>query len=55
VAPNSDQRTLVGGTAGVISTGKRPLAAVVNTNEEWVIARDTAEFAGLAVSVAAPG
>lgn len=38
---------MVGGTAGVISAGDRPFAAVVNTNEEWMIARDTAELAGL--------
>ena len=38
---------MVGGIAGVISTGERPIAAVVNTNEEWMIARDTAELAGL--------
>jgi acetate kinase len=50
-------RRMVGGTAGVISTDKRPLAAVVNTNEEWMIARDTAELAGLtgsAMSVPTP-
>jgi acetate kinase len=48
---------MVGGTAGIISTGERPVAAVVNTNEEWMIARDTAELAGLTgsrITVPAP-
>lgn len=38
---------VVGGAGGVISTGSRPLALVVPTNEEWMIARDTALLAGL--------
>jgi acetate kinase len=38
---------MVRGTAGIISTGNRPAAAVINTNEEWMIARETAEVAGL--------
>ena len=38
---------MVGGAAGIISTGNRPAAAVISTNEEWMIARDTAELAGL--------
>ncbi|WP_024521037.1 acetate kinase [Bradyrhizobium sp. Tv2a-2] len=38
---------MVGGAAGIISEGNRPVAAVVSTNEEWMIARDTAELAGL--------
>jgi acetate kinase len=38
---------MVGGKAGIISTGNRPAAAVVNTNEEWMIARETAEVVGL--------
>ena len=41
---------MVGGTAGIISTGNRPAAAVINTNEEWMIARETAELVGLAGS-----
>jgi acetate kinase len=45
---------MVGGTAGVISTGFGPVAAVVNTNEEWMIARDTAELVGLNPEVVAP-
>ena len=40
---------MVGGRSGLISRGQAPAAAVVNTNEEWMIARDTAELAGLAV------
>ncbi|MDR3436825.1 acetate kinase [Telmatospirillum sp.] len=35
------------GKSGVISKGKGPLAVVVPTNEEWMIARDAAELAGL--------
>lgn len=31
--------------AGIISTGHGPVALVVNTNEEWMIARDTARLA----------
>ena len=38
---------MVGGTAGIISADNRPAAAVISTNEEWMIARDTAELAGL--------
>ena len=38
---------MVGGAAGVISTGTRPAAMVIPTNEEWMIARDAAELAGL--------
>jgi acetate kinase len=36
-----------GGTGGVISTsGVTPRVGVVATNEEWMIACDTAELAG---------
>ncbi|PKU24938.1 acetate/propionate family kinase [Telmatospirillum siberiense] len=35
------------GKSGVISKGKGPLAVVIPTNEEWMIARDAAELAGL--------
>ncbi|MCP9759538.1 acetate kinase [Aquitalea sp. S1-19] len=35
------------GTAGVISRGNGPKAMVINTNEEFVIACDTAELAGI--------
>ncbi|CAH2603072.1 Acetate kinase [Rhodovastum atsumiense] len=35
----------VGGVSGLISAGSRPAALVVNTNEEWMIACDTAELA----------
>jgi hypothetical protein len=48
----------IGGAGGVISKGERPAAVVVNTNEEWMIACDTAELAGLtrsAVTFAATG
>jgi acetate kinase len=39
-----------GGTGGVISTpGATPRVAVVPTNEEWMIACDTAELAGRTV------
>jgi acetate kinase len=41
---------MVGGTAGIISTDNRPAAAVINTNEEWMIARETAELVGLTES-----
>jgi acetate kinase len=37
----------VRGKAGVISKGPGPLAVVIPTNEEWMIARDAAELAGL--------
>ena len=47
---------MVAGNAGLISKGERPVAAVVNTNEEWMIARDTAELAGLTrPAVTVPG
>jgi acetate kinase len=39
-------RATVGGRAGVISKGMAPAALVVNTNEEWMIARETARLAG---------
>lgn len=49
-------RRMVAGNAGLISKGERPVAAVVNTNEEWMIARDTAELAGLTrPAVTVPG
>ena len=49
-------RRMVAGNAGVISKGERPVAAVVNTNEEWMIARDTAVLAGLTrPAVTGPG
>lgn len=35
----------VRGQSGKISRGSGPVALVVNTNEEWMIARDTAELA----------
>lgn len=35
------------GKSGVISKGKGPLAMVIPTNEEWMIARDAAELTGL--------
>jgi acetate kinase len=35
------------GKSGVISKGTGPLAVVIPTNEEWMIARDAAELAGL--------
>jgi acetate kinase len=35
------------GAAGLISAGPGPKAAVIPTNEEWMIARDAAELAGL--------
>ena len=38
-------RRAVGGTPGIISAGTRPVALVVNTNEEWMIACDTAALA----------
>ncbi|KAA5613724.1 acetate/propionate family kinase [Rhodovastum atsumiense] len=38
-------RRCVGGTPGLISTGNKPAALVVNTNEEWMIACDTAALA----------
>jgi acetate kinase len=39
---------MTGGAGGIISLpGAAPLAAVVATNEEWMIACDTAELAGL--------
>lgn len=36
---------MVRGECGVISSNRAPLAAVIATNEEWLIARDTAEIA----------
>jgi acetate kinase len=49
-------RRMVAGNAGIISEGGRPVAAVVNTNEEWMIARDTAKLAGLTrPAVTVPG
>jgi acetate kinase len=42
---------ITGGTGGVISTpGVTPFVAVVPTNEEWMIACDTAELAGRTVA-----
>jgi acetate kinase len=39
---------MMGGTGGLISMpGPGPCAAVIATNEEWMIACDTAELAGL--------
>ncbi|WP_078706490.1 acetate/propionate family kinase [Consotaella salsifontis] len=38
---------MVGGEGGVISSSKSPIAAVIGTNEEWLIAKDTAELAGV--------
>jgi acetate kinase len=35
------------GKSGVISKGAGPTAVVIPTNEEWMIARDAAELAGL--------
>jgi acetate kinase len=36
--------TLHGGKSGIVSTGAGPIAAVVPTDEEWMIALDTAEL-----------
>jgi acetate kinase len=41
------------GKSGVISKGPGPLVVVVPTNEEWMIARDAGELAGLAGSAKA--
>jgi acetate kinase len=38
------------GKSGVISKGAGPVAVVIPTNEEWMIARDAAELAGLGSS-----
>ncbi|HXP95287.1 MAG TPA: acetate kinase [Telmatospirillum sp.] len=38
------------GKSGVISKGAGPTAVVIPTNEEWMIARDAAELAGLGSS-----
>jgi acetate kinase len=43
---DANKRT-VRGESGVISRGRGPVAVVVPTNEEWMIARDTAELAGV--------
>jgi acetate kinase len=40
-------RRAVRGESGIISRSRRPAAIVVTTNEEWMIARDTAELAKL--------
>ena len=32
------------GAAGVITTDNSPIAVVIPTNEEWVIAQDSAEL-----------
>ncbi len=40
-------RRMAGGTAGIMSAGDRIFSALVNTDEEWMIARDTGELAGL--------
>ena len=45
---------MIGGAGGVISKGERPAAVVVNTNEEWMIACDTAELAGLTATGTLP-
>jgi acetate kinase len=42
----ANQRT-VRGESGIVSRGDGPIVAVVPTNEEWMIARDTAELAGV--------
>jgi acetate kinase len=42
----ANKRTIRGET-GVVSRGPGPIVAVVPTNEEWMIARDTAELAGV--------
>ncbi|MEF2073578.1 acetate/propionate family kinase [Consotaella aegiceratis] len=36
---------MVRGECGVISSSQSPIAAVIGTNEEWLIAKDTAEIA----------
>lgn len=43
---------MAGGAAGVIGLGQHPIALVVPTNEEWMIARDAAAIAGLHPSAA---
>ncbi|WP_028534936.1 acetate/propionate family kinase [Paludibacterium yongneupense] len=35
------------GKSGIISKAGGPIVAVINTNEEWMIANDTAELAGI--------
>ena len=44
--PEANAR-MTGSAAGVISAGAGPAALVLPTNEEWMIARDTADLAGL--------
>ena len=39
-------RHAVGGVGGIISKGPGPVAAVINTDEEWMIACDTAALTG---------
>ena len=43
--PQENDR-LVGGRSGIISSSLIPMAAVIATNEEWLIASDTFELAG---------
>ena len=38
---------IYGGKSGIISKSKKPVAIVIPTDEEWMIAEDTAELAGL--------
>ncbi|WP_304610547.1 acetate/propionate family kinase [Oryzibacter oryziterrae] len=44
---------IFGGKRGLISTGRTPAALVVPTDEEWMIAEDTADLAGLKAEMAA--
>ena len=47
-------RRAVGGTPGIISAGNKPVALVVNTNEEWMIACDTAALTHAGAAQRAP-
>jgi acetate kinase len=38
---------IYGGKTGIVSKSKKPVAIVIPTDEEWMIAEDTAELAGL--------
>lgn len=43
---------IYGGKSGIVSKSKKPVAIVIPTDEEWMIAEDTAELAGLAPAAA---
>ncbi|MTJ80220.1 MAG: acetate kinase [Telmatospirillum sp.] len=47
VLDDAANEATIRGKAGVISKGAGPVAAVIPTNEEWMIARDAGELAGL--------